>query len=100
MWEESAAQAHASGGFGDRPLIVLTAGKPFPMPNAAMTRAASAYHEVWMHELQPKLAALSARSRQVIVEKSDHGIPDQAPEAVIAAAREVVATVRSLRARQ
>ena len=39
-------------------------------------------------------ARLSSHGRQVIVENSGHGIPDEAPEAVIAAVREVVMNVR------
>jgi pimeloyl-ACP methyl ester carboxylesterase len=50
-----------------------------------------------MHEIQPKLARLSTRGRQVIVEKSGHGMPNQAPEAVVAAVREVLADVRNQR---
>lgn len=95
MWDTSAAQAHAAGSFHDRPLLVLTAGRAFEMPDPALAKAAAAYHEVWMHELQPKLAALSSRGKQIIVQDSDHGIPDRAPEAVVDAVREVVAAARS-----
>ena len=94
MWDQSASLAHAAGGFRDRPLVVLTAGRPFAMPDPAMGREAAAYHQIWMHELQPELARLSSHGRQVIVENSGHGIPDEAPEAVIAAVREVVTSVR------
>jgi pimeloyl-ACP methyl ester carboxylesterase len=48
------------------------------------------------HEIQPKLARLSTRDRQVIVTESGHRIHEEAPQAVIAAVREVVAEVRGL----
>lgn len=88
---DSYAQAHAAGGLGDRPLIVLTRGrKPSPSGNAEMDRQGAAYEQAWMHEMQPQLARLSTRGRQVIVESSGHGIPEEAPDAVIEAVREVV----------
>jgi len=43
-----------------------------------------------MNELQPKLARLSSRGRQIIVEHSGHAIQSEAPEAVIETIREVV----------
>jgi pimeloyl-ACP methyl ester carboxylesterase len=93
---ESYAQAHAAAGLGDRPLIVLTAGKPaFADAAPEIARQAAAYHQVWMHELQAQLVKLSTRGRQIIVSNSGHGIPDQAPEAVIDAVRQVVADARA-----
>jgi hypothetical protein len=44
--------------------------------------------------LQPELAQLSTNGKQIIVENSDHGIPEQAPEAVVTAVDEVVMEVR------
>jgi pimeloyl-ACP methyl ester carboxylesterase len=95
---ESYAQAEAAGGLGDRPLVVLTRGKVSMPPSPTETdRQYAAYEQVWMHEIQPKLARLSTRGRQVIVERSGHRIPDEAPEEVVAAVREVVADVRASR---
>ena len=82
------------GWIGDRPLIVLTAGKPLPWGDPEMARQAAVYQEIWINEIQSKLVRLSRRGRQVIVTKSDHGIPVQAPDAVVAAIQEVVADVR------
>ena len=53
-------------------------------------REYAAYMQVWMHEIQPKLARLSSRGRQIIVDKSGHQLPQDAPEAVIAAVAEIV----------
>ncbi|HJP92351.1 MAG TPA: alpha/beta hydrolase [Pyrinomonadaceae bacterium] len=95
---ESYAQAHAAAGLGDKPLIVLTRGKPLsPSGNAEMDREATAYEQVWMHELQAQLVRLSTRGRQVIVSNSGHGIPEEAPQAVIDAVREVVMMSRATR---
>jgi len=49
--------------------------------------------QVWMHEIQPKLARLSSRGRQIIVDKSGPQIPQEPPEAVIAAVAEIVHSV-------
>lgn len=87
---DSMEQARASGSFGDKPLLVLTAGRSFQPGDPAAGEDA----QVWIHELQPKLVRLSARGRQIIVEKSDHNIPGEAPEAVIDAVRQVVMEIR------
>jgi pimeloyl-ACP methyl ester carboxylesterase len=95
---DSYAEAHAAAGLGDRPLIVLTRGRPAPHPPLTPEEEESAaYEEVWMHELQPQLARLSTRGRQVIVASSGHRIPDEAPGAVIDAVREVLSQVRRMR---
>jgi len=92
---ESYAQARAAGGLGDRPLIVLTRGRrPSPSGDAEMDRQFAAYEQVWMHEIQPQLARLSMRGRQVIVGKSGHRIPEEAPGMVIDAIGEVVIALR------
>ncbi len=92
---ESYEQARAAAGMGDRPLIVLTAGKPPSFRDPEMARQASAYHQVWIHEMQAQLVRLSTRGRQIVVENSDHGIPQRAPEVLIGAVREVVTEIRS-----
>ncbi|HKC38091.1 MAG TPA: alpha/beta hydrolase [Gemmatimonadales bacterium] len=97
---ESYDQAAAAGGFGDRPLIVLTAGRVDTSAHPTDDdRQFVAYRQVWMHEIQPKLARLSTRGRQIIIGQSGHEIPREAPEAVIAAARQVVADLRAQQAR-
>jgi pimeloyl-ACP methyl ester carboxylesterase len=95
---ESYAEAHNAAGLGDRPLVVLTRGQaPTTIGDPEMDRQAAAYEQIWMHEMQPQLARLSTRGRQVIVEKSGHGIPEEAPEVVIEAVREVVLSARENR---
>ncbi len=87
---ENNRQVRAAGGLGDIPVIVLTAGIPFmDVPDAV------AYHQVWMYELQPKLARLSTHRRQIIVQDSDHGIGFRRPDIVTSAITEVLGTNRS-----
>ena len=91
----SYAQAERAAGFGDRPVIVLTRGDArMPPSPSAMDREWFAYEQIWMHEIQPKLARLSTRGRQVIVEHSGHRIHEEAPDAIIAAIDDILAKVR------
>ena len=83
--------ARHAGSLGDRPLIVLTAGR-YWAPDG-MEKEAQAYHEVWVHQLQASLAQLSTRGRQIIVD-AHHGIGDEAPDAVVTAVRQVVEEAR------
>jgi pimeloyl-ACP methyl ester carboxylesterase len=69
---ESYAEARAISSLGDVPLIVLTAGKAPDFGNAELNRQAEAYQQVWVHEIQPKLAALSSRGRQIVVPEATH----------------------------
>lgn len=94
---ESYAEAHAAPGLADRPLIVLTAGKAQPWPNPDMQKQADQYQQVWIQEMQSQLARLSTRGKQIVVDNSDHGILEEAPEAVINAVHEVVDDVRGHR---
>jgi pimeloyl-ACP methyl ester carboxylesterase len=93
-WEETASEARSAGSLGNRPLIVLTAGQAFIPPDPAAAHEAAAFHEVWIRELQPRLARLSTRGRQVIVKNSGHGIQYEAPDAVIGAVRDIVTQLR------
>jgi hypothetical protein len=45
--------------------------------------------------LQPELARLSTNGKQIVAENSDHGIPEQAPDAVVGAIHQVVTEVRT-----
>ena len=52
---------------------------------------------MWVHELQPKLARLSSRGRQIIIENSGHAIQFEAPDVLIKAIREIVGESRGKR---
>ena len=47
------------------------------------------WNRIWVHELQPQLARLSTRGRQVVAD-SGHMIPFEAPGAVVQAVEEVL----------
>lgn len=64
----SAEEARDAKNLGDRPLIVLTAGKFTAPRNPAHLAEAQAFHRTKVHELQPSLARLSSRGRQIILE--------------------------------
>lgn len=83
--------ARNAGRLGDRPLIVLTAGR-YWAPEGFEKEAAE-YHEVWVHQLQASLARLSTRGRQVIVD-ADHGMAES-PDSIATAVRQVVNEVRT-----
>jgi pimeloyl-ACP methyl ester carboxylesterase len=83
--------ARSAGTLGDRPLIVLTAGRYWAPPG--FEKEAAEYHEVWVHELQASLARLSAHGKQVVVDA--HHNMDEAPDAVLKSIQEVVSDVRA-----
>ena len=78
----------SAGGLEDMPLIVLTQGNP-----SSPSSAAPGVLPGWV-DLQGRLAKRSRRGRQVLVPDSGHGIPVEAPDAIISAVREIVTTVR------
>jgi pimeloyl-ACP methyl ester carboxylesterase len=75
---------------GDRPLVVLTAGRYWAP--AGLEKEAAGYHEIWVHRLQASLTRLSTRGRQVVVDA--HHDMGEAPDAVLTAVRQVIDEVR------
>jgi pimeloyl-ACP methyl ester carboxylesterase len=82
--------ARNAGNLGDRPLVVLTAGRYWAPPG--LEKEAAVYHEIWTHQLQASLARLSTRGQQVVVDA--HHDMGEAPDAVVTATRQVVDEVR------
>lgn len=74
------------GSLGDRPLIVLSAGK-----RSAMT--APAWEEGWA-DAQARLAALSQRGVHLVAENNGHSLALENPKLVAAAIEAVVMAVR------
>jgi pimeloyl-ACP methyl ester carboxylesterase len=91
---ESARDTRDSGNLGDKPLIVLTAERVQAVPDVPPQDLA-AFQKIWIKELQPSLARLSTRGRQVMVPESDHLIPFEQPQAVVSAIREVWEAAKS-----
>ena len=87
--------ARSAGTLEDRPLIILTAGQYWKPDDPVAAKEIAEFHEVWVNQLQPELARLSTNGKQIVVENSDHGIPEQAPDTVADAIQEVVTEVRN-----
>ena len=86
---KSAAQATASPGFGDRPLIVLTAGDRAAVTEGLPAPVAKDLDAIWL-ELQSKLVKLSSKGRQEIVQGATHDMPFEKPDVIAGAIREVL----------
>jgi hypothetical protein len=83
--------AKNAGSLGDRPLIVLTAGRYWAPPG--FEKEAAEYHDIQVHQLQVSLVHLSTRGRQVIVD-AGHDMAES-PESIVTAVRQVVDEVRA-----
>jgi pimeloyl-ACP methyl ester carboxylesterase len=78
----------SAGGLEEMPLIVLTQGN-----QSSPSSASPGVLRGWV-ELQRRFAERSRRGRQVVVRESGHGMPIEAPDAIITAVREMVTMVR------
>lgn len=95
---ESSAELRTLSDLGDRPLIVLTAGKMIFTPEPFLTKEIEdKIRNTWINELQVEQAHLSTRGKQIIIPDSGHVIMWERPDAVIAAIREVWNAVQSKR---
>jgi pimeloyl-ACP methyl ester carboxylesterase len=83
--------ARDAGSLGDRPLVVLTAGR-YWAPDGFEKEAAE-YHEIWVNQLQVSLVRLSTRGRQVVVDA--HHDMAESPGSIVMAVRQVVDQVRA-----
>ena len=87
----SAEQARAAGNISEKPLLVLTAGKNSdPTLSIGLDeRDFENYHRTWVHDLQMRLARLSARGKRILVPDAGHDIPSERPDAIVNAVREL-----------
>jgi len=93
--QTSAEQARAAGAIGDKPLIVLTAGRSFeatPLPGLSQQDLANS-ERTWVEHLQPRLARLSTHGTQLVLKDSGHDIPSDRPDAVVEAVRQICTTL-------
>jgi pimeloyl-ACP methyl ester carboxylesterase len=88
-------QAKAAGNLGDRPLIVLTAGKEYDPDPLLTNEQTERENRLWIDDLQAGLAHLSTHGKQIVVEDSGHMIPFERPDAIVFAIREVWSAVRN-----
>jgi pimeloyl-ACP methyl ester carboxylesterase len=82
-------QVRSAGDLGDRPLIVLTAGKPYDTDPLLSKEQSDKQNDMWINVLQVEEARLSTRGKQVVVPGSGHMIPYERPDYVVSAIREV-----------
>ena len=93
---DSSSALHAAN-LGDRPLIVLTAGKMTFTPEPFLTKKIEDKLRDVFHELQAEQARLSTQGKQIIVPDSGHVIMFERPEAVISAIHEVWTAAKASR---
>ena len=86
---KSATEATAARGFGDQPLVVLTAGDRAGMSEGLPAAVAKDLDDIWM-ELQTGLVGLSTAGRQEIVAGATHDMPFEKPDVIVDAIREVM----------
>jgi pimeloyl-ACP methyl ester carboxylesterase len=94
MIKTSAQQARAAGHIADKPLVVLTGGKNSdPILSSGLSKQDfDDFHRIWVDELQARLAHLSTKGKQTIVPDSGHDIPNDRPDAVVNAVRDLCMT--------
>lgn len=81
-----------AGSLGDLPLRILSHGRPEGVPPGLGPEVAAEYEATWQ-ALQLEQVALSSRGRRMVAEGVGHDIPNEAPELVTAAVRDVLAEV-------
>jgi pimeloyl-ACP methyl ester carboxylesterase len=92
--QASAAQARAAGSLGDRPLVVLSAGRSARSWDPDFPAELSDRLMRLRRDLQQDVTRLSTRGELRIAEESGHLIHVDQPELVIEAVRGVVEAVR------
>lgn len=99
--EQSMAEASEATDLGDRPIVVLTALRPVTEAERDQMGLTGeqgvALKAIW-DTLQTEWAAFSSAGRQVRLPDAGHYVQFDRPDAVIAAVREVVDSVRARRA--
>jgi pimeloyl-ACP methyl ester carboxylesterase len=89
---ESANEVRAAGNLGDKPLVVLTAGKSADasqLPPGIPKKEFDDFHTLWVNDLQVKEAHLSTRGERIMVPDSTHMIPFERPDVIISAIHSV-----------
>lgn len=94
----SADEVRASGNLGDKPLIVLTAGKSpdaSSLPAGFPKKEFDDFETIWRNDLQVREAHLSTRGRQILVPDSDHMIPFERPDMVVSSIHGVFSAINA-----
>ena len=96
---QSSEEVRRTGNLGDRPLVVLTAGKDLEakdLPKGVSVEEMREFRKTWVDDLQVRQARLSTHGKQVVVPDSTHMIPMERPDAVVSAIREVCDRVKAV----
>jgi pimeloyl-ACP methyl ester carboxylesterase len=94
-FSDSVSQVRGAGNLGNRPLIVLTAGKPYDDDPLLTREQLDKEGNLWINVLQAEEAHLSRRGKQIIVRDSGHMIPFERPDVVVSAIKEVWSVARA-----
>jgi len=97
-FSQSAEEVRRTGNLGDRPLVVLTAGKDLEakdLPKGVSVEEMREFRKTWVNDLQVRQTRLSTRGKRIIVPDSTHMIPMERPDAVVNAIREVCDAVKA-----
>lgn len=98
FFDTSADEVRASGNLGDKPLIVLTAGKSpdaSSLPAGFPKKEFDDFETIWRNDLQVREAHFSTRGRQILVPDSDHMIPFERPDMVVSAIHDVFSAINA-----
>lgn len=97
-FSQSADEVRRTGNLGDRPLVVLTAGKDpeaEDLPKGVSVAEMREFRKIWVNDLQVRQARLSTRGKQIVVPDSTHMIPLERPDTVVNAIHEVCDAVKA-----
>ena len=94
--DKSLKQLQLTGGkLGDKPLIVITAGKTFTAEEVGMSeKQVEEIAKVW-EVLQQDLVSKSTNSKQIIANYSGHIVTREQPEIIVEAIREMIQNVKN-----
>jgi pimeloyl-ACP methyl ester carboxylesterase len=89
----NAEQARTADHISDKLLVVLAASRVIDAGLKAALREEdqTAYEQIWINDLQLRLAHLSKRGRRVVVPNSGHDMPTDRPDEIVTAVRELCA---------
>lgn len=94
-FDTSCSQIKASGGIvGNKPLVVITAGKKMTADDSGHTQKQLDKKELAKAEMQKDLVTKSSCGKQVFAEKGGHNINYDQPEIIVDVVREMVDQLR------
>lgn len=86
----TAKQLQAAGTLGDKPLLVLVAGRPMLDTTALPADLTTKLNMLLQETLPAELTALSTQSLRITVDESGHNIPQEQPNVIVAAIRTLI----------